>query len=61
MAALLATEKGRTGIYNLAEPNSCISTQKARSQLGFEATNRLGSSPQDATAKARIIYSPHTS
>jgi nucleoside-diphosphate-sugar epimerase len=36
-AALLAIEKGRSGIYNIAEPNSYISTEKARRELGFEA------------------------
>ena len=41
-AALLAIEKGRSGVYNIAEPNSYISTEKARSELGFEAAYRLG-------------------
>jgi nucleoside-diphosphate-sugar epimerase len=39
-AALLAIEKGRNGIYNIAEPNSYISTEKARRELGFEAAYR---------------------
>jgi nucleoside-diphosphate-sugar epimerase len=40
-AALLAIEKGRIGIYNIAEPNSYISTEKARSELGFDAAYRF--------------------
>jgi nucleoside-diphosphate-sugar epimerase len=40
-AALLAIEKGRIGIYNIAEPNSYISTEKARSELGFNAAYRF--------------------
>jgi len=41
-AALLAIEKGRIGIYNIAEPNSYISTEKAWSELGFDAAYRFG-------------------
>jgi nucleoside-diphosphate-sugar epimerase len=41
-AALLAIEKGRSGIYNIAEPNSYLSTEKAHNELGFEAAYRLG-------------------
>src|SRR5215472_14988826 len=41
-AALLALQKGRIGIYNIAEPNSCISTEKAWSELGFDAAYRFG-------------------
>ena len=41
-AALLALQKGRDGIYNVAEPNSYISTDKARRELGFEAGYRTG-------------------
>jgi nucleoside-diphosphate-sugar epimerase len=40
-AALLAIEKGRIGIYNIAEPNSYMSTEKARSELGFDAAYRF--------------------
>jgi nucleoside-diphosphate-sugar epimerase len=40
-AALLAIEKGRIGTYNIAEPNSYLSTEKARSELGFDAAYRL--------------------
>jgi nucleoside-diphosphate-sugar epimerase len=44
-AALLAIEKGRTGVYNIAEPNSYISTEKARSELGFDAAYRSVRAP----------------
>jgi nucleoside-diphosphate-sugar epimerase len=44
-AALLAIEKGRTGVYNIAEPNSYISTEKARSELGFDAAYRFVRAP----------------
>jgi nucleoside-diphosphate-sugar epimerase len=40
-AAVLAIEKGRGGIYNIAEPNSYMSTDKARRELGFDAGFRL--------------------
>jgi len=40
-AALLAIEKARRGIYNIAEPNGYLSTDKARRELGFEPSFRL--------------------
>lgn len=40
-AALLAIEKERSGIYNIAEPCGYLSTAKARRDLGFEAKFRL--------------------
>src|SRR5262249_32061311 len=40
-AALLAIEKARSGIYNLAEPNRYLSTDKARRELGFDPSFRL--------------------
>ena len=40
-AALLAVEKARRGIYNIAEPNGYLSTEKARQQLGFDPSLRL--------------------
>jgi nucleoside-diphosphate-sugar epimerase len=40
-AAVLAIEKVRTGIYNIAEPNAYLSTDKARRQLGFDPSFRL--------------------
>jgi nucleoside-diphosphate-sugar epimerase len=41
-AAVLALKKARSGIYNIAEPNSYISTDKARRELGFDANYRYG-------------------
>jgi nucleoside-diphosphate-sugar epimerase len=40
-AAVLAIEKGRSGIYNIAEPNAYLSTDKARRELGFDPSFRL--------------------
>ena len=40
-AALLAVERGAPGIYNIAEPNGYITTDKARRELGFSADFRL--------------------
>jgi nucleoside-diphosphate-sugar epimerase len=40
-AAVLAVEKTRRGIYNIAEPNQYVSTDKARRELGFDAGFRL--------------------
>jgi nucleoside-diphosphate-sugar epimerase len=40
-AALLAIEKARRGIYNIAEPNAYLSTDKARRELGFDPSFRL--------------------
>ncbi|MBV8851038.1 MAG: NAD(P)H-binding protein [Methylobacteriaceae bacterium] len=40
-AALLALERGRPGIYNIAEDDSAVSTAKARADLGFDPTIRL--------------------
>jgi nucleoside-diphosphate-sugar epimerase len=40
-AAVLAIDKARRGIYNIAEPNGYLSTEKARRELGFDASVRL--------------------
>jgi len=40
-AALLAIEKERSGIYNIAEPNRYLSTDKARRELRFDPSFRL--------------------
>jgi nucleoside-diphosphate-sugar epimerase len=40
-AALLAIEKTRRGIYNIAEPNGYLSTDKAQRELGFNPRFRL--------------------
>jgi nucleoside-diphosphate-sugar epimerase len=39
--ALLAIEKTRRGIYNIAEPNGYLSTDKAQRELGFDPSFRL--------------------
>jgi nucleoside-diphosphate-sugar epimerase len=40
-AAVLAIEKARRGIYNIAEPSGYLSTEKAQRDLGFDASVRL--------------------
>jgi nucleoside-diphosphate-sugar epimerase len=40
-AAVLAIEKARRGIYNIAEPSEYLSTEKAQRELGFDASVRL--------------------
>jgi nucleoside-diphosphate-sugar epimerase len=40
-AALLAIEKTHRGIYNIAESSEYLSTEKARRELGFDASVRL--------------------
>jgi len=40
-AALLAIEKARSGIYNIAEPSAYLSTYKASRELGFDPSFRL--------------------
>jgi nucleoside-diphosphate-sugar epimerase len=40
-AALLAIEKGHSGVYNIAEQNRYLSTAKARHELGFDPGFRL--------------------
>ncbi len=40
-AALLAVDHGAPGIYNIAEPNDLVSTDKARRELGWNADFRL--------------------
>jgi hypothetical protein len=34
---VLALEKARRGIYNIAEPSGYLSTEKAQRELGFDA------------------------
>jgi len=43
-AALLAIDHGMPGIYNIAEPNANVTTDKARAQLGWRADFRLRAS-----------------
>jgi nucleoside-diphosphate-sugar epimerase len=40
-AALLALERGQSGIYNIAEDDDAVSIAKARAELGFDPTMRL--------------------
>ena len=40
-AALLAIDHGATGIYNIAQPNRYIATEKARVELGWTPDFRL--------------------
>lgn len=40
-AALLALTRGAPGIYNIAEENGPVSSEKARRELGFDAAFRL--------------------
>ena len=40
-AALLAIEQARPGVYNIAEPNGYLSTEKARRELGVDAGFRF--------------------
>jgi nucleoside-diphosphate-sugar epimerase len=40
-AALRAVDHGGRGIYNIAEPNPYIATEKARDELGWMAEFRL--------------------
>ena len=41
LAALLAIDKGRHGIFNIAEPNPHVSVEKARRELGWNSGFRL--------------------
>ena len=43
-AAWLTIEKTRCGIYNIAEPNGYLSTDKAQREFGFNAAFRLNAS-----------------
>jgi len=42
-AALLAVTKGRPGIYNIAEDDETLSSEKAKHELGFDAAFRIRS------------------
>ena len=41
VAALLAIDRGRPGIFNVAEANNHVATDKARSELGWDPAFRL--------------------
>jgi hypothetical protein len=40
-AALLAVERGRVGIYNIAEDDGDVAVDKARAEFGFDPDFRL--------------------
>ena len=40
-AALLALTKGKPGIYNVAEDDGAVSSEKARRELGFDSGFRI--------------------
>ena len=40
-AAVLAIDRGRHGAYNIAQPNPHIATEKARTELGWDADFRM--------------------
>jgi nucleoside-diphosphate-sugar epimerase len=40
-AALLALTRGKPGVYNVAEDDGAVSTEKARRDLGFDASFRM--------------------
>jgi nucleoside-diphosphate-sugar epimerase len=40
-ATLLALERGKAGIYNIAEDDGAVSIAKARAELGFDPAMRL--------------------
>jgi nucleoside-diphosphate-sugar epimerase len=40
-AALLAVSKGARGVYNIAEDDGAISSEKAKRELGFDASFRI--------------------
>ncbi len=44
-AALLALTQGKPGIYNVAEDDAGLSSEKAKRELGFDARFRLDPSP----------------
>jgi nucleoside-diphosphate-sugar epimerase len=41
-AALLAVKRGTPGVYNIAEDDGAVSIDKARAELGFDPSFRLG-------------------
>ncbi len=51
-AAVLAIDQARPGIFNIAETNGAISTDKARRELGWDPGFRLASRGLHAAAGA---------
>ena len=50
-AAMLAVELGRPEIFNIVEPNSEVTSDKARRELGWHAATSYGTSPEALVAK----------
>jgi nucleoside-diphosphate-sugar epimerase len=48
-ACVIAIDKARPGIYNVAEPNSYVSTEKAVRELGWDPAYRLAKSGLEST------------
>jgi len=44
-AALVALVKGKPGIYNIGDDDLGLSSEKAKRELGFDASFRLDPSP----------------
>ncbi len=44
-AALLALTKAAPGIYNIAEEDGAVSSEKARREFGFDSSFRIGEAP----------------
>ena len=49
-AALLALDNARSGIFNIAEPNRYVATDKAVAELGWRADLRVPASPSSTRA-----------
>ena len=58
-AALLAVSKGTRGIYNIAEDDGAISSEKAKRDLGFDAGFRSGLTPQNQFRSSPRTTSAH--
>lgn len=50
-AAMLAVELGRTGIFNIVEPNSEVTSDKVRRELGWHAATSYRALPAALVAK----------
>jgi nucleoside-diphosphate-sugar epimerase len=51
-AALLAIDRGAPGAFNIAEPNAHVASDKARTELGWNADFRLPPPPQRTDARS---------
>jgi nucleoside-diphosphate-sugar epimerase len=57
-AAVLSIEKARRGIYNIAEASRYLSTEKARRELGFDASVRLNAAAWTACSRQSVVELP---